>query len=1082
MLMLIDNSGSMTKSDLITNVKEEATYGDGSSPHTDSKDNILYNYFGKDVYPANNRVALGPDGEVDYNYHPRLVYIPQKFITQMETEIQQKVRNGWPNYNLSDRFASYNAGAGDLSPDEIAEMHEKENGYYSIYKYPNDSRMYILKNVMWRLLHDEAIFGGLRIAFAAYHHKYASSMEKASGNYVDLNASGSGRNKKWDWTKSVELYWNYSGVSNRGMLLEPFRLATADPDYFDDYTSTYGNHIDNLREWFSGENVAGRALPETEYSGQNIVREFRADTWTPLANSIYDTGQNASSALQYFNAKDVITDYCQQNWLIALTDGEDNYENRIFNDVPKAVENLCKQTVGNNSANQKIKAFIIGFVNPDKQGQQNLVNTLNNAAKKGGTEKAYFAANMEQLFTALRQIFSEIQEAAGITGGSPMIAPPSGPEEESVVYLPSHDPMNGRQWKGYFRKNVRKTRENGDSYYEEAWEASKELDEKSWNSRSIYTAYQGLTAIFNNLCEFKGDKASALRTTIGLKDNSTTKDFINWLRGENVYELDTINSYEVHKLYDINHSGISYVGSPIGGVLGEEYASFRNSWKGRRPLVYVQSNAGMLHAFDDKSGEEIFAFIPPNVLSEGRLAGLRVKDGKYSDNETSYSRYLLNGPLATEDVHLSGGYRTLLLGLLGPGGPGFYAMDVTNPSSPSMLWAIENSIYETGADEPKMAEDANEWKVLRWKKSSGQTLFDSYAHTALDGHEYDYRLLRRTISKPAIGRVRLGSTTPDWKWIFLMGSGFAGSISGDKSPGGALFAGNVEDGSIIQRFAAEAPVTSHVIAVRDKYDSYGELKDIVAGDSSGTVYKADLSDVNSGNWKMSAVLKFPGGKAGGIFRGLNAFHIDGKLWLCAGSGEVMEFIEKETSSDSNYFAAVNITTPKETPYLPSDLDKLSANDGADDGSYEVNPQRTGWYLELESKEKSDDREVMATTPLLYRNRYVIFFTFIPDSSDKCAENGDSRLYMLNLKTGAAPESWGKKYKEFKGIKVTGAALLGDNLAVSATLLKSKPGLDEDEGLRESILEGEIPNLHENEEIDLQDTWEFEMTPAFWRAR
>ena len=44
--------------------------------------------------------------------------------------------------------------------------------------------------------------------------------------------------------------------------------------------------------------------------------------------------------------------------------------------------------------------------------------------------------------------------------------------------------------------------------------------------------------------------------------------------------------------------------------------------------------------------------------------------------------------VASATNNLSVGWHTILVGGLGLGGQGFYALDVTNPSSPQALWEI----------------------------------------------------------------------------------------------------------------------------------------------------------------------------------------------------------------------------------------------------------------------------------------------------------------------------------------------------------------------------------------------------------
>ncbi|MCP1643406.1 type IV pilus assembly protein PilY1 [Pseudomonas citronellolis] len=112
------------------------------------------------------------------------------------------------------------------------------------------------------------------------------------------------------------------------------------------------------------------------------------------------------------------------------------------------------------------------------------------------------------------------------------------------------------------------------------------------------------------------------------------------------------------------------------------YSEFKAAQASRRSMIYVGANDGMLHAFDAETGEEVFAFVPRPAL-----AGMyRLTDPRYT---TAEHRYLVDGPLVAEDVFFDGAWRTVLVGGLGAGGRALFALDVTDPQQPKLLWEIE---------------------------------------------------------------------------------------------------------------------------------------------------------------------------------------------------------------------------------------------------------------------------------------------------------------------------------------------------------------------------------------------------------
>ena len=129
-----------------------------------------------------------------------------------------------------------------------------------------------------------------------------------------------------------------------------------------------------------------------------------------------------------------------------------------------------------------------------------------------------------------------------------------------------------------------------------------------------------------------------------------------------------------------------YVRSPrysFADAVTPSYATFKTNNAGRKPVLYLGANDGMLHAFDARvgsgfNGNELWAYVPRMLLPN--LYKLTDK------NYAAKHQYYVDGSPTVMDAYWGGSWHTVLVGGLNAGGRGYYALDVTNPSSPQALW------------------------------------------------------------------------------------------------------------------------------------------------------------------------------------------------------------------------------------------------------------------------------------------------------------------------------------------------------------------------------------------------------------
>lgn len=247
---------------------------------------------------------------------------------------------------------------------------------------------------------------------------------------------------------------------------------------------------------------------------------------------------------------------------------------------------------------------------------------------------------------------------------------------------------------------------------------------------------------------------SALTSTQKL--NATADNLINYLRGQTGHEDRSSNDesrrifrYREATLGDAMEAEPAFVGKPGYSYIDPGYSEFKASKASRPKTIYLGTNDGMLHAFNADDGTERWAYIPSMVLPNlWKLA-----DKNYASMHTNY----VNGSPIVADVYSGSQWKTILVAGLNGGGRGYYALDVTDPSSPSLLWEIDSSTdndigYTYG-------------QPVITKKSDGTwvVLFTSGHNNTGPGSGRGYLYVRNALTGAPISKLGTGAgdtTTP----------------------------------------------------------------------------------------------------------------------------------------------------------------------------------------------------------------------------------------------------------------------------------------------------------------------------------
>lgn len=194
--------------------------------------------------------------------------------------------------------------------------------------------------------------------------------------------------------------------------------------------------------------------------------------------------------------------------------------------------------------------------------------------------------------------------------------------------------------------------------------------------------------------------------------NAQGQPLVDFIRGDRTNEdfdtpvATTYYRKRTHVLGDIISAEPIYVGPPDRNYTDAGYAAFITANASRKDLVYAASNDGMLHAFDVDTGVEDWAYIPGFVLP--RLYTLADKD--YANKH----QYFVEGTPTTGDVYdtASSSWKTIMVGGLNAGGVGYYALDITNPADPKVLWEFTDTNMGYTFGNPNIVKlDDGTWAV-----------------------------------------------------------------------------------------------------------------------------------------------------------------------------------------------------------------------------------------------------------------------------------------------------------------------------------------------------------------------------------
>ena len=369
---------------------------------------------------------------------------------------------------------------------------------------------------------------------------------------------------------------------------------------------------------------------------------------------------------------------------------------------------IYKDANGVAVGNQGIITHTIGFVNSDPY--------LQTLADAGGGD-FYYPDDEDELLAVFQSLFDEVLSVdSTFSAPAATINQFNRLNHRNEVYFALFLPRENKRWPGNVKKyrfGVHPTNPDlgnfildgkgniavdpGTGFFfpssQDEWDeqvaiptefdvrvggAASQIDDAG--PRNIFS-YFGTSALTsnNNLLSYNGTVDD---DDLGVAPG-TGQDFVNWANGIDVIDHDGDNDKtEYRKEYgDPLHS------RPVLVTYSVDGSDPRNP-DNDELVMFFGTNEGYMHAIDAQSGEELWSFFLPENIS--KIADLMNNpQGRHVYGTDGRPSVWVNdvdgdGNIETGDhVYLYFGMRR--------GGRSYYALDVTNKTSPVLLWRIDNT-------------------------------------------------------------------------------------------------------------------------------------------------------------------------------------------------------------------------------------------------------------------------------------------------------------------------------------------------------------------------------------------------------
>jgi len=450
--------------------------------------------------------------------------------------------------------------------------------------------------------------------------------------------------------------------------------------------------------------------------------------------------------------------------------------------------------------------------------------------------------------------------------------------------------------------------------------------------------------------------------------NVTPERLVAYLRGQKGYDegaADPKNKLFRQRqavLGDAVDSKPAFIGKPVFKYADTGYSKYRDEEQNNRSgRVYMGANDGMLHAFDTELNE-VWAYVPSMVIPNM----WKLADSAYGNKHS----YYVNGDPIISDVYDGAAWRTILVAGLNGGGRGYYALDITDPDVPKLLWEFDAN------DEPNLGYTFGTPIITKKPDGTWVVLVTSGYNNIPDNSAF--------------------YADPDTKFkpnnpaLYNSGNGK-----------GYLYVLNAISGAKISEIPTGVGSTSlpsglaEISAYADDPARNNTAKYVYGGDLLGNLWRFNLAD----NSKL-LFAKLQASDSQPITTSPELGNIKNKRVVFVGTGKYLEVSDLTDTSQQTFYAikddnaTATVNDPRsilvEQTIVPDGFDtrKSGTNNAVDFGS------GLGWYIDLPDK---GERQNVASQLVLGT---LLIPTTVPESS-ACQPAGYGWLTFVDYETGRA---------------------------------------------------------------------------------
>ncbi len=804
--------------------------------------------------------------------------------------------------------------------------------------------------------------------------------------------------------------------------------------------------------------VAYGGLADSTYTVRqhlnSLVQAMNANDGTPIVPTYYEAAQYLKGQRSGFSSP--IESSCQATHVVLLTDGQANGASTASQNgiaswagscLGDATDNdeKCGRTLAewlattdqsSFAGDNFIRTHTIGFALGAQGSNKSAENFLKDLATRGdGTP--YTAENASELTAAFSKILQEVLSTnTTFVSASAPVNTFNRQENKDELYFSLFRPAKTDRWVGNLKRYRMDTSTPGSAVIVDVddvpaidrntgffsstsksfWSsvtdgsdvglggAASKLD--SPNSRRLYTFYEG-DALPATLSAYPiTDTPSLTNAKLGVSTDTERDNVITYIRG-----TDPTTGDERFGIGDPLHSAprlITY------GCSAYSDPDTKLECTSEIQSAIIGTNEGFVQMFDTSNGEEQFGFMPevllPNIkrlMNNGEFTETTNPRPYGMDNTVAVWVNDANGngvvyggrnpanPSGPVLAGLNSGEFVYAYATMGRGGRDIYALDITNATSPRLLWTIR------GGSTPGFEHLGQTWSVpVKTKIDVGGTITDVLIFGGGYDDDQDDATVR-TVDDVGNAIYIVNARTGALIWSAGAGSGHTMTLSK-------------------MQYSIPSSVRAIDIQVNANgvltLDPSGLADQFFVGDMGGQVWRFYINNGSSGASLISA-----GGSSGdGVFASIAGaneasarrfYHepdvtllsVKGKLALTVNIGSGYRGHPLNTVIQDRFysFRTANLFKPasSEGTFTESSLYNATNNlvqSGTNDEQEAANSallsQTGGWLINLNS-----NGEKVLSRALVFNGR-LFFNTYEPRAaSDTCKPSvGLNRAYAVNL--------------------------------------------------------------------------------------